>query len=590
MEVRSVSCCLEPFISRIPGLFAYTQKNGAGISELHKASDREGGCYGMIPENLRLPVPLPTGDKDGEVVSYRTMMYYYYKYRPLLPDSNPFIQFVERGIGKRKIDGFTDEQDLVPSYFYLSFAKNEYLKMSQMKLMHEYYLKSDDKSNRNLILKSQEYERSGGDKMMDLLKGFIDEASAIADEFYGYSEGLQDTEKNSWHIPLLLNSDIEDEGMLSPCIEEWNPKKVYYRGDIVYYNYHSWLCIKETSGMIDPDCNLKVFDTNSFIINDAYKFPILKIQGIDWDGNATGQAGYSSAFNISFPIKLVADADTDYTISGITDSKLTGLRRYSSYINNATNAQEEPEEGTDWMFYYRVGYVCDYETSNDNLGNIMHQGPDMENGDDLYAYGDVITAITPNQGDRTITFEYWIGAHLKADFIRMEEDQDGNKLYYYGKFRIDTKTSMGKYHGVKYTETYIYDEGSDLDNLVNSGTFDQYISGDNDDSDNTKYEFRKGVETTIEHNRYTDGSELFNQYDATHFEVLVENKPDYIYAQLYKKEYLYGIHDIKKDVDVFIDRGNNALFEKRMKLLELQSVSDLEKYANGGFFSIQQMS
>lgn len=558
MEIRKVECCIEPFISRIPGLFAYTKLNGAGISELHKASDREGGCYGMVPENIRIPVDLPTGVGNGTVVSYRTLFYYYYKYRAQLPETDPFIQFVERGIGRRKLVGFTDEQDLVPTYFYISMAKDEHTRMVQLKNIVDYYNNHTDKTSSYLCLKTEEYERLGGDKMTDLLAGFMDEANKVADEFYGYSDGLGEMEKSGYHIPLLIDSTIEDEGIFTPSIEEWDPKKDYFRGDIIFKDNHSMLCVRDTKGKLDADCDVVVFDEDAFIVNDDYKFPLL--------------------------------AADEYTVTGKTDSKLETLRRYSSHVNNETNQEDTPMEGVDWLFYYRVGYVYDQETLNDDLGNIGHIGDDMENGDDLYAYGNVITSITYNEADRTLTFTYWVGAHLKADFAGMTEDQDGNKYYNFRNFQLDITSPNGKYMGVKYTETYTYDEGSDLENLIKSGTFDQYIAGDFDASDNKKYEFNKNIETTEEHSRYDNGDEYSAQFNASNFEVLVQNRPDNFYAQLSKRDYFYGISlQPKRDIDVFIDRGNNALFEKRMKILEIKSITDLENYANGSYFNVQKI-
>ena len=75
------------------------------------------------------------------------------------------------------------------------------------------------------------------------------------------------------------------------------------------------------------------------------------------------------------------------------------------------------------------------------------------------------------------------------------------------------------------------------------------------------------------------------------FEASVDNKVDYEYNNLYKEDYLLGIHYqpyVKENIK--IDRGNGDAFERFYKLTEIKTMNDLENYQNGGFFKIEKMN
>ena len=93
-----------------------------------------------------------------------------------------------------------------------------------------------------------------------------------------------------------------------------------------------------------------------------------------------------------------------------------------------------PESGYDWLFYYRKGNVVNVNTLNDENGNILSykNAKDglmvaAESGDDLLAYGDVITDIKLDITERTIKFDYVQGVRL---WCSNEDDKiiDGEKI------------------------------------------------------------------------------------------------------------------------------------------------------------------
>lgn len=200
-------------------------------------------------------------------------------------------------------------------------------------------------------------------------------------------------------------------------------------------------------------------------------------------------------------------------IKGTVNSHLTSLRRFDSYMNRDEQA-EMPDNYKDWLWYYRVGTIVNRETKYDEFGNIAVMYPNNDNDEDIcknqledviYArgikaitdkgegiydlnekcehtdtvynlavWGDVIESISGDNDEETgigtITFTYWLGAHLMADkdyFIDENGerawysiDDDGNYKYYFKNLRLDKDSKFGKNQGVKYTESYIYYQGN----------------------------------------------------------------------------------------------------------------------------------
>lgn len=188
--------------------------------------------------------------------------------------------------------------------------------------------------------------------------------------------------------------------------------------------------------------------------------------------------------------KYVNDNSLDgntVTIKGTCNSHLTSLRKYGEYMNYEDQI-EFPSKYKDWLWYYRIGTITNREASYDENGNVAVMYPNSEedikredfyaqgvqaivnevnnNGDilvganivfqnddgdilvgekivpqDYYAinlaiWGDILTKIEAKNyanGTGEISFEYWIGAHLKAKkgvIITVKNDFTvGGKLY-----------------------------------------------------------------------------------------------------------------------------------------------------------------
>lgn len=595
---------IEKMITRLPGLFAYLGEDGYGNIVLHKATESLNGCYGKIVENIKLPENVNLeydGVKlnEGEVYSFRTLITYYYMFKDNLEETNPFRLFIEKGIGKIKVDTTKFKKGVAtPEYVYLSNVRqlyNQLVKMSCQCKLYQQHISNDV----NLCCICEKYDNMGGDGFKDYIYGLISKAEKIANEYYKYAKKVKDS-----HLTLDFDIDImcseKDYGIMSSYMPQWLPYKKYYKGDKVYYDGKIWSCIAETTGRFDDHEHRVVFDEKSF---EEYSY------SIDND-------------------------DTQGTINGQTDSKLCDLRRIVTY-RNEDNEAEVPESGYDWLFYYRKGNVVNVNTLNDENGNILSyknaKDGIMEaakSGDDLLAYGDVITDIILDITKRTIKFEYVQGVRLQCE----DKDKiiDGEKIIWR---KLEPLKKCDE--GISYSEIYTYNEGSDLENFKEGGTdengktiynfsngmyqhkvnsediitsskfeelpyyeqdnymlikysFEDYITGKCDIAlKNYKFEFVTS-NNTITYEKVIGNQEANIVSILTDFNIYRKNNYDnYMNSENIRYDFYNGISyspSVKHDVN--INRGSTAVFQKHIALSEIKTLNDLTEYKNGSFFNI----
>jgi hypothetical protein len=573
--------CREELKSRIPALFAYIEENDAGEFKLHKATDSPQGCYGKIIENMIINASLTVDGQSviisGNTYSYRTIMNTYYQYKnneEVVNDNKSFFDFIDRAIGKIEINldelGLNEtDNDLVPHYIYLANARRLFNQYSKMKIVYDYYTGGDDTFDVNALegdicCLCAKYRRMGGTVMYNKLKEFISKAENIANEYYDYiSEN-----KLTFNLNLVLNQSIHDIGYLSCYLNEWVGGDEHFEGELYTYNGRTYRCTETNHDIYNKETMRFEFDNTKFEL-----IPQTKI-------NPNG--------------------GTDYQLKGSSDSKLKSLRRFKQYINGQ-DKEEKPSDNEDWLYYYRKGIVINYTTVNTDLGNIadvdkLNEGI-LESATDvnkLAAYGNVISNIKSDQTKRTITFEYYLNVHLIAKYKNPEPeiDDDGNEIHKFDGFYLDEND---KYHGIKYTETYNYEEGGELDKLINGEiagiTFEDYVS----DAIETYVDFNKyafsTIDSTVYYDKRLDTQIVSIPYVKSDYEVLIKNETDYLFADTFKTDYLNGItYKPILEKDVRIDRGNYAAFERHLKLAEVKTMEDIENYSNNSFFNIQKVN
>lgn len=655
----------ENMISRIPGLFAYLDSNELGEVSLHHAYDSNCGCYGKIVENIKLPegISLIVDEKvllkEGETYTFRTIITYYYQYRDLFTKyehikdetrvitveeyknldtrkqnlykrriDSIFIEFVEKGIGKieipsdiykkcvensglyvnickdnnvireeeykeldkeKKKNYYLKKNDNVPKFLYLANVISLYNELVKMSKQCMFYQNNKEKfgNDKHMCCLCERYINMGGDDLRNYVGSLIKEYREISNDYFKYA----DNEKSmTLDFDIDLVSSYDDMGIMNSYVEEWLPYKQYYEGDRVFYDGDIWRCTEKNTGYFD-EVEMKVVFSDKFFkkINNVFE----KIDNQ----------------------KLVNIEKNTFKITGQTDSKLKDLRRFVTYMND-DNIGEKPQNGYDWLFYYRIGNICNISTLNDGLGNILKLDSETtaskKDGNDLMAYGDVITNIKANKEENTITFEYIINAHLMGNSYSSKLDEDKNVIHYWKDFKYKENT------GIKYTETYNYAKDSDLDKLINGKfklvtdytedgepiydetifTFDEYVNGKYDDNlKSFKFEFIT-FNNELSYNKTIANQEVNIISTLTDFEVFKNDNDEFMEVHsmnddkgisMYRHDYFNGItYAPTKKIDVHIERGSTSCFQQHISFSEIKTLNDMTEYRNSSFFKINE--
>ena len=547
MNTIKIKYGLEDITSRVPGLFPYIEFDENHVCTLHPASDSSSGCYGKIasaikiPENISLIVNDERIIEPNGVYSYRTLMIVYYRYRGEYPD-NAFITFMETGIGRFKIKAQIDFNEcvLVPEYEYYANAGRLFDEYTKMGIMCEKYIQIKEATgevNCELECLLEKYAKMGGDTMRDYYHEKSIEAKSIANEYLGYAN-------DSFNLDFNINfvSSENDLGLLNVYLDYFDPYEKYYDGDFVIYDDRTYICKVE-----------------------MHKGP--------WNDND---------FELS-----ASEPTPPVNISGTTNSLLTGFRNNVNYLDEGGNIRT-PEYGFDWLWYYRIGEVGFYETTTDELNNIVVDGQRVTSigryETHLMAYGDVLKNITRDQETQTITFEYVIGAHLKSKYLGSWDDDDDNTHYCYGDFEYDEQDS----HGVLYVDTYSYTFGGEIESMTDE-QFENYITYNRRPVGDTyrKCEFICSSSTCVGEMMVNGTAHEYN-YIVSDFSKVVDEDREELNSPLIKFDYLTGIPyapTVKNNVK--ITRGNAAAWERHIKLGEIKTFEDLTSYSNGGFFKLR---
>lgn len=610
MKTIEYKVSYEKMISRLPGLFAYLESDEFGNMSLHKATDSLDGCWGKIVENISLPSEVSLKDilHGGETYSFRTIIDYYYQYREELGEGDKFVKFIEKAIGKITVD-FKGKTEMSPKFIYLANAKKLYNELVKMGKQCEFYEQNKEKfgTDEYLCCLCERYKNIGGDAFKEYVGSLIPQAENIAKEYLGYAKGNMVLD-----FDIDLTSTYQDFGIISPYVPIWIPGKRYFKGDKVQYDGELYICLKDNNGKWREDLLSIVFDDEDsferidgvFIDGKYTKKTISNIGEIWYDGEAIKHIAQNSDigntvnnYNVNFNFQI--------GIEGTTDSKLTDLRRFVTYYND-DNIAERPANGYDWLFYYRKGEVVNIKTVNNKLGNVVKLSDlgdtsintddleSCEDKDDLAAYGDVIYDIMAKPNEHTITFTYIMGVHLKSESEPIiVYDDDNNKLIKWDKFVWDENEKIG----IKYQETYNYEEESDLDKLIKGRfilegvnetfTFEKYINGEyNKQLPTYKFEFIT-YNNSFNYNKTIAHQDVNIVSILTDFETNRNSFEEYTQSDFYREDYFNGItYQPKKNIDVNIQRGTTSVFDRHIAFGEIKTLEDMELFKNSSFFKM----
>lgn len=551
---------LEDITSRIPGLFAYMEFDENHVSTVHKATDSSVGCYGKIPCSIKIPEDVELEIDGVKIVeskhtyTYRTLMILYYQYRNNYPD-NSLIQFMDKGIGRLKTPSdLHSDWDLVPEYeYYANCARlyDEYTKIDKMCESYQQIKEITGEINCELECLCDRYTRMGGDEMKEWYHSMTKKANRIAEEYRRY---IGDEFNLEYNINIV--SKENDLGILNSYLEFYDPKTNYIDGMLTIYNDRTYLC--KPNDYTGEYVQLPGNDAKFVLLSEDY-----------------------------------SQEEPPENITGITNSVLTGFRKSKNYLDEG-GLIRLPKIGEDWLWYYMIGDIGYSETVTDEFNNI-----EIEDGYErvtepnnyethLMAYGDIISDITKDADNKTITFTYIIGAHLKAKLVDIKQDDDNNYHYYYADYEYDSDDN----HGVLHTETYSYDEGGEIDSMSDD-EFNDYVTHE-------KTPFEKDDQVIV--NTYkkcafntwpniTTADMVVNgvtkeySFITSEFSTKFDAEKDSLVNPTFKIDYLTGVpYSPTVKSNVRVSRGNAAAWERHIKLSELKTFEDLETY---DFFNLR---
>lgn len=625
---------MENIVSRIPGLFPYILEDSYGIIKLHKAIDGVDGCYGKVIPDLKVTFTMTNPDnnnivvfENGKFYSYRTLMNHYYRVksvkRTLISSENAFILYIEEGMGKFIVPS-TIKGKLVPFFMFLTEMKEWWEWFQTMKPRCD-CSKSPSSLNNNDCCECIEYCDKGGNDMYNFLQLNVNKISTISDKYYNYALN-NGTFGGYINMNLLLTTDIDDMGIGLIYSEEWVPGKKYHVGNIVLHNEESWILYEGSGGTSFTICNMN--NQNQFDEGfDYYGNYNGKIDEIEFDSNENAHWRRNVTNNINYlseeckykfykkndvpnvyllPInsyyvkdndsydELLASTIDNVEITGMTNSKLTSLRRIKRLVDESgQESAPNNESNVDWCCLYEKGIVLNVQTWVDDNGNIVYYdnwedmtihniiSPDNDVNTALYtnnlvAFGDILENIAFGDNN-TLVFSYCIGVHLIGNGINSLTSTTDPTKYRFNNFTVDPN-----HKGIQYTESYFYDPT----------TFDYDITkAPSENLDNGVQ--KKGI-------FYTVGSKSLVQSNLGNSGAILNNiltdfttkrtEPDYIYSKEYRTDDLIGVtFNPIVDAKIVVDRGLNASFERHLKLGEVKTLDDLMNYGNN-FFNVKNIN
>ena len=304
---------------------------------------------------------------------------------------------------------------------------------------------------------------------------------------------------------------------------------------------------------------------------------------------------YQDEWN-EFPNKDGISIYSGDTYTYTTDSKLQFLRSKKLYTDDDGNLLPGlfEEEGKLWKYTYD-GKKWSHSNQTASFAN-KTCGDGLSNGE----------CVNVNIY-RTVSTDAIVQAMLSGA-------STGGSYYFYVKYKNDEETPMTipftvgvvdgngisnisydsdfvtfeySYNDIQYKETYKYNTGQTME-IVLDGYENITIYYNEID-----YDFTKQTIYNKHYDLYREGNLAdIVQYREGH--VWRDDKSngyvasaETINAPIFKEEYLLGISStFKADVNVTINRGNAAAFERHFKLSECNTMEDLEVMGNGQFFNL----
>ena len=584
--------------SRLPGLLPYIEFEDGATKDVFPSPDTVNGNYGKY-----------VGDVvwRGERRSYRELMESYHAYRknpPADADNVAMMREIESVIGIQKVDDPLIEGEQAPSFLY-------YAELAEWRAWFNQkfpFCSGGTENGCSDCCDCQRYWARGGNRMRDWLNrtyaGLVttdaagnekwkltaawengDQSMAIYPYYRVDGNGVKRLDARL-NAPLLLTDHVDDMGRVSPLPKEWSAGTRYYGpwlsgttefpdgssrlGEAVVYDGEVYF-LKDNVGPDDPSWDLG---------DDEWRYEY--VHGVDTDtsdGHSGQHAWFVGLYDLMYDEMLFDRQNADGTYvhweRAADNAVLFGKYFVDPESESGRTTVVETATASHLDTFKRLktavddnGTVLPGILPVDENGNVTGDTLELpylsgvalnvsmtvdEDGNITEARGDMITAVTFDEANRVVTFDYVIEGNLTPVNENGYAYRDG---------------------GVRYRDRYgYYVEHVDV-NL--SGETREFAYYDLDSGDTAVLDTLTDMSGTVTLTSTT----LTTTYESSDF-----NEAN-TYAPTYRDEYLLGISSAPVvNEEVNVDRGTAAAMERHLKLGEIKTMEDMENYGNG-FFNI----
>lgn len=271
---------------------------------------------------------------------------------------------------------------------------------------------------------------------------------------------------------------------------------------------------------------------------------------------------------------------SNYRVFANVESKLFSLRKFKkSYDDYGNELPGIIEYGIKYN-----SYTNQYEKYvKDHLGLIFEKNQVfnlVEINDDInnktFYYGDIIKDIEYGEVNENGEIEYYDEKKQDSRYIKF--------TYYIGSslYKANNSWEVNDSTGVKYVETYSIEIDNELNNIEIDGKNYEILYFDKIDFD-SKY-----ITIYDQSLDFAPKKAILSDIEYTSDELFINNEINDSYniinSKLFKEEFKLGItFPLKSEVNVYVDRGINAAFEKHLILGEINTYQDMENYRNNYF-------
>ena len=251
--VRAESCEEAILVEQLPSIL--TDESPRCVKTLKIGADGSiVGCEGVVLYDYYVKTGFYYYYARKEIIgscktySYKTIITNYYKFRHIVGEQNPFIKFVENGIGYIKVDRSllnledTEKYSEVPDFIYLSQVKylgNVYKNYQEAYYQYLSQLSVGTTSPR-LKKKADSYIRMGGDNFTNWIEQLYQKAYNVATYYKCLSDNKDFPVRFQTCVQLTKRGKVV--GLEDVCENIFVAGNRYYDGDILNYKGKTYIC------------------------------------------------------------------------------------------------------------------------------------------------------------------------------------------------------------------------------------------------------------------------------------------------------------------------------------------------------------